>query len=371
MGGSKWASIYVSGDLIGSGHLPDAEFRASADLGRKFNEVKTNLPMLFKERVKTSQMIYKTAGRLVLAMNALRKLRFGEMYRHLGINPAELYPAGLMRLKRLEEVMDRNRRKAGYNKRKGRKKGRTARYTPPESEISGMWLEVSFGWKPLLQDIFKSAELLASRYQDDKTRYSAKGVGEDTLTVRCAVYPHPDVSYFISPDLKAGTSTVKTITKLIAEYSISSADRIKMAETGITNPLLVAWDAVPLSFVVDWFLPVNNWLKQLDTYSGFTLAAVKRVQFTRVHTQVSSNQNVGRTTVGAYTYFDIRMSAQVFADKVLYTRDSIGTPPYVPLQFRDPFKPKDKNSNDMNLFPAVTTLALLTQAFNPKYATTD
>ncbi len=363
--GKRWSAIYVSGDFIGTGHMDTAEFRAAEDLARKFNEVKTNLPMLFKERVKTSQMIYKTAGRLVLGINALRKLRFGEAYRHLGIDPTQLYPAGLMRIKRLEEVMTRNRRKAAYNKRKGRKAGRTAAYIPSETELSNLWLEISFGWKPLLQDIFKSAELLASRYADDGVRYSAKGNGRDKIARKCTVYPHPDVSYFFPP-VEGGTSFKATTVKLIAEYSISSEARIKMAETGITNPLLVAWDIVPFSFVVDWFLPVNNWLKQLDTYSGFTLASVKRVRFTRVFTDVRSNRAIGRATVGGITYFGIQSNVTAFSNEVLYDRDSIGSPPFVPLEFRDPFSPRDlKKSNDPNLFPAITTMALLTKAFRP------
>jgi hypothetical protein len=140
-----------------------------------------------------------------------------------------------------------------------------------------------------------------------------------------------------------------------------------MAETGITNPLLVAWDAVPLSFVVDWFLPVNNWLKQLDTYSGFTLASVKRVRFTRTTTNVRSNRTNPKITEGPYTYNNAVCNIAYFADGVEYTRDGLAAPPYIPLEFRDPFKPRDaNNANATNLFPAVTTMALLTQAFKPK-----
>jgi len=41
---------------------------------------------------------------------------------------------------------------------------------------------------------------------------------------------------------------------------------------GITNPLLIGWELVPFSFVVDWFLPVGNWLESVDAMLGYESA---------------------------------------------------------------------------------------------------
>jgi hypothetical protein len=38
---------------------------------------------------------------------------------------------------------------------------------------------------------------------------------------------------------------------------------------GLTNPALVAWELVPFSFVVDWALPIGDWLSSLDAMLGY------------------------------------------------------------------------------------------------------
>jgi hypothetical protein len=42
------------------------------------------------------------------------------------------------------------------------------------------------------------------------------------------------------------------------------------AALGFTNPLVVAWEVVPWSFVVDWFIPVGRYLEQLSATHGWT-----------------------------------------------------------------------------------------------------
>jgi hypothetical protein len=39
---------------------------------------------------------------------------------------------------------------------------------------------------------------------------------------------------------------------------------------GLTNPIAVAWELVPFSFAVDWFLPVGNTLSALTAGQGLT-----------------------------------------------------------------------------------------------------
>jgi hypothetical protein len=37
---------------------------------------------------------------------------------------------------------------------------------------------------------------------------------------------------------------------------------------GLTNPLAIAWELVPFSFVLDWLVPVGTWLQSLDATLG-------------------------------------------------------------------------------------------------------
>jgi len=40
---------------------------------------------------------------------------------------------------------------------------------------------------------------------------------------------------------------------------------------GLDNPLAIAWEVVPFSFVVDWFLPINRYLKNISALNGLEL----------------------------------------------------------------------------------------------------
>ena len=37
---------------------------------------------------------------------------------------------------------------------------------------------------------------------------------------------------------------------------------------GLDNPTLAVWEAMPYSFVVDWFLPVGDYLSSLSAFNG-------------------------------------------------------------------------------------------------------
>jgi hypothetical protein len=57
---------------------------------------------------------------------------------------------------------------------------------------------------------------------------------------------------------------------------------ISFVSSGITNPLLIGWELVPFSFVVDWFLPVGGWLESLDALLGYTTAGYSSSLLTRI-----------------------------------------------------------------------------------------
>jgi hypothetical protein len=52
-------------------------------------------------------------------------------------------------------------------------------------------------------------------------------------------------------------------TLLLTNPNLGLASRM-----GLVNPLSIAWEVVPFSFVVDWFLPVGNFLENLTSLAG-------------------------------------------------------------------------------------------------------
>lgn len=60
---------------------------------------------------------------------------------------------------------------------------------------------------------------------------------------------------------------------------------------GLLDPLTLAWELIPFSFVVDWFLPVGTYLSQLTALNGLTLMN----GFTSYTTDYSVNLSALRT----------------------------------------------------------------------------
>jgi hypothetical protein len=57
-------------------------------------------------------------------------------------------------------------------------------------------------------------------------------------------------------------------TRGIARYKISDPTMKTVTQFGISNPLLLAWELIPYSFVIDWMFPVGNFLSSLDALNG-------------------------------------------------------------------------------------------------------
>ena len=125
-----------------------------------------------------------------------------------------------------------------------------------------LYLQYRYGWKPLMTDIYKSAEL-------------AKDLGKEALIFSGKAKSQRQSINFYGPNDPNRTVTgsghhqafVKLFGKLNGDYS-RNLDRM-----GLANPLRLAWDLVPLSFVVDWFAPVGPVLDSLIPPKGVDFVA--------------------------------------------------------------------------------------------------
>lgn len=114
-------------------------------------------------------------------------------------------------------------------------------------DASGAFLEMQYGWVPLLNDIYSAAELV------NKPRVSRPTIRTSDRTDA----PLPSVSsgyqqYQPYVWQTQGERVIYHICRL-STTEISMAARM-----GLTDPLTVLWELVPYSFVVDWFAPIGD-----------------------------------------------------------------------------------------------------------------
>lgn len=131
--------------------------------------------------------------------------------------------------------------------------------------IPERWLELQYGWKPLLGDIHGAAEELADLVTDVDPPVMTCRVGAKA-SKGTKSYTAKRVGLF--PIVKWERVSSETQGYAFVECKLASDFGQTLARTGITNPYQLAWELLPWSFVVDWFLPVGRYLTQLNADVG-------------------------------------------------------------------------------------------------------
>lgn len=147
----------------------------------------------------------------------------------------------------------------------GRKRGREPEKDEALKGVANFWLETSFGWIPLIQDVYNACQVLSSEV---KSRY---------VKVSSAKF-HPLVDYFqpITGSSFRGFRTAEwngTIsTRCGALVRVENPNLLLANRLGLLNPAEVLWDLVPFSFVVDWFANIGKFLGSLTSLIGLSIS---------------------------------------------------------------------------------------------------
>jgi hypothetical protein len=135
--------------------------------------------------------------------------------------------------------------------------------SPTSKAVANRWLEYQYGLKPALSDLYGSAEALAKKIRTGFPQYvSTHG--------RDGAYFEQDTTrnFDGAPFLQTYVVTQERQLRAKARYVIKDAALKQLSEIGITNPALLAWELVPYSFVIDWLIPVGDFLGSLDALVG-------------------------------------------------------------------------------------------------------
>lgn len=121
-------------------------------------------------------------------------------------------------------------------------------------------LAIQYGVRPLINDVIGAAELYAQKRCSEvinQTRSSGSYEFSD------------DWSFSDASGLK---QTARYVVRAQVTYASTFGKGSEVLHTakqlGITNPLLIAWELMPWSFVIDWVLPVGNYLSSIDATLG-------------------------------------------------------------------------------------------------------
>lgn len=244
--------------------IPIAERKLLA----KLNTAKSSSAVTLAELPKTVKSVAKTATKIAGALRALRRFDIDGLAKALEIKVTRKERIRMGRKRReyfldptdsdILSVKDKYKR---FNYSYTDSFVKRDRYRTKDF-FGDLWLEYSYGWKPLLSDVYSHAEALAEylvQHQNVVRRESARASSSREKSSSGSV--SPDWAYFRYTKVsKRGQVGVR--------YSNENVNPANVF--GLLNPLQVAWELVPFSFVVDWFLPIGNAIESLTATDGLT-----------------------------------------------------------------------------------------------------
>lgn len=121
------------------------------------------------------------------------------------------------------------------------------------------FLEFHFGWSPLIGDIYSSVDLLQNGVPPVRVTASSSGS-----------YTSKYVDESSEPDLYR-TTKGNGSWRIGAKVSVTNPNLFLANQLGLVNPALILYDAIPFSFVVNWFVNVEQFLSSFSDTWGLTL----------------------------------------------------------------------------------------------------
>lgn len=169
-------------------------------------------------------------------------------------------------------------------KRKHRSKVRSA-----ANEASGLWLEYWFGWSPTANDIGNA--LLAMGSNPIIATVREFGVGRQDLQEK-SVSLGNGRSSGNGAYMRRITSSGKVFVKQGATFKLENQNLFLANRLGLVNPLAIAWEVVPFSFVVDWFSNVGAYIESFTDLVGLSYTDAYTTAYDKIGIR------------GEYGYFD-------------------------------------------------------------------
>lgn len=254
---------------------------SAAKIQKVFNDLKVfDVHVFLAELPEAVSHVASTAKLLVESMLALRKGRVGEAFSKLGIKKAKRVPVNVsIGGKTVKKVVTANQHKKLISKQiydhrtwlAARVKNRELTKVEAKADyfafVSERWLELNYGWYPLMKDT------------DDLVKLAVLGADLEL----------PPVSKTISTTrpIKVKTqwaygNTVLSDSSLRVSYKLNLVltNAVTFADYsfGINSVSHALWEAIPLSFVVDWFFNIGNYIENVRLPNGFQVQTLERTE---------------------------------------------------------------------------------------------
>lgn len=142
------------------------------------------------------------------------------------------------------------------------------------------WLKGRYGWRILVYDIIDINKAIVKLGEDDRTRSSHRtGTTIKVETGSSGLY-------------EDNTLRIEHLQTITADISIRGSVVADFEPSIITlNPILTAWELIPYSFVLDWFVQIGQWIETMS----FLAVADKYTASYGIYASINQTETVEQT----------------------------------------------------------------------------
>lgn len=279
----------------------------------------------YKHRTKTYSS--KDDGQLAAMQMLAGSTSYGS-FENFGETFAELNQTGAMILNRARQIasMANALRRGDWNSL-SQQIGpipRSVTSLRKDRRLADGWLEVHFGWLPLVSAVYGAVEAYRSSIVNG-ANLSFKRFGSRPLN------DMRDQALFAQSLIDG--SKPRASARVYA--TVQNSKLYTLNKLGLINPASLAWDLLPYSFVVDWFYPIGRTLKYLTDRVGLS-----DYYMVSTHEQISFAQWTALDAIERY-------------DRTVYRE--VHRPSIIP--------PIGYSPRNLGVWHATTAAALVQQAF--------
>lgn len=177
--------------------------------------------------------------------------------------------------------------------------------------LTERWLEYQYGWRPLLSDIKAAADeslrVVINRINDVKSSATVRDDDKGSFDSQLGPYP-----VRASDTLKFLRGVRFHMTYEIPEESFDIRRWTSL------NPVSIAWELMPYSFVIDWFVDIGSTLRNVETALLYRTANFRSGYYTTLSVNEGSAK-VGRQKIGPNVdvFMDLMTRKEVSYERVV------------------------------------------------------
>lgn len=205
------------------------------------------------------------------------------------------------------------------------------------------WLELQYGWMPMLMDIQGLYDVARGPFRNNGMRFRVTGRSKYNFGENYELrdWETPGFTFF-------QTAQFNYEVNVSLWYEVQNDLLLHASSVGLTNPMEIVYEIIPGSFLLDWILPVGDYLGTLTAAAGLTYISGTCSFIDEGVTNVVANAKPPRSQ-GVWTYSQSGSGIRGCHVKD-FTRSLF---PYSPLPAAPRFK------NPLSVGHALNALALL------------